>query len=287
MLTSLARVVAVLGKGGVGKTTVAAGLARLAREVGPTVFVEFGDGASGQRALGPRPGVTHRVVTPDEAIARGARGLFGSALLARMALDNFAMRPLLKVAPAVREVAMLEAVRQIADEHPTARVIVDMPATGHGVAWLRTARQGREFLGAGPLFELCDRLTRDLVAPGRLSPVIVTLPERLVLGETLELARALSAEVGLPAAALVLNRVPQGLPPGALAALTALEATGWAEPRMRAIVDARLARASEVATALDLARGDRLPHWCVPLHPGDPGADAVAEALRPASAEAA
>ncbi|MDB4929917.1 MAG: Arsenical pump-driving ATPase, partial [Myxococcaceae bacterium] len=207
---SLAPAVLVMGKGGVGKTTVAAALATLEAETrGDAVLVEFGDGESGRRALGPKhKGVEHVVITAAEAIQRAATPLFGSVTLAKIALNNFAMRPLLRAAPAIRELAMLESVRQVVAARPGVRVVVDMPATGHAVAWLRTAAQGREFLAAGPMFDLCDRVARELVSPGCASIVVVTLPERLVLEETLELCESLARDVGLAVARVVVNRVP-------------------------------------------------------------------------------
>ena len=106
----------VTGKGGVGKTTVAASLAVMDAELrGFAALVEFGDGQSGKRALAGTGGlVEHIVVRPEEALRRGATPLFGSATLARLALGNFAMKPLVRAAPAVRELAMLESVRQLA-----------------------------------------------------------------------------------------------------------------------------------------------------------------------------
>src|SRR6516162_9234947 len=108
--STLARIVFVTGKGGVGKTTVAAGLAAHA---GPSqgVLVEFGDGEAGKRALGGRSAmVEHLVVRAEDALARAAAPLFGSGLLARIVLGNFAVKRFLAAAPAIREVAMLETV---------------------------------------------------------------------------------------------------------------------------------------------------------------------------------
>jgi arsenite-transporting ATPase len=286
MLKDLARAVVVMGKGGVGKTTVAAALATLAAGSEPAVLVEFGDGESGRRALGPSGLVEHIVILPDEALARGSKGLFGSGILSRVALDNFAMRPLLRAAPAIRELAMLESVRQILAERPRARVIVDMPATGHGIAWLRTAKQGRDFLGSGPLFSLCDRVARELIAPGRLSPVIVTLPERLVLDETLELVRALAADPGVPAAAIVVNRVPMEISPEVLAAARREASSSPAAARLQALLEARLAASHEASLALAEVSGHAVPIWRLPLRVTDPHAHEVAATLG-ALAEAA
>ncbi len=206
----LGSIVLVTGKGGVGKTTVAAGIAEAAAQRdGRSVFIEFGDGESGRRVLGRKTSVVHRVVDPRDAMERAVGNLFGSALLARVFLGNFAVRPMLQAAPAMRELAMLECVRIYADEYPGARVVVDMPATGHGLAWLRLPVQMRDMFSSGPIHDLAQRLIDRLI--GRCSVVVVTLPERLVLLETIELCRALETEVGLSPSRLVVNRFPEQL----------------------------------------------------------------------------
>jgi arsenite-transporting ATPase len=279
-------VVLVMGKGGVGKTTVAASLAVLDAEThGLSVLVEFGDGEAGRRALaGAHRGVEHIVIRPAEAIQRGATPLFGSATLAKLALGNFAMKPLLRAAPAIRELAMLESVRQVTAERPGVRVVVDMPATGHSVAWLRVPKQGRDFLGSGPLFELCDRVGRELVAPGRASIIVVTLPERLVIEETLELCAAIAADTGLAVDRIVVNRMPVTMPEAALddARALAQRPGPLAAPAaaLAAVLAAREAASAEGLAALAaLARKDHAI-WRVPLAPVDPSARDVARWLR-------
>lgn len=226
-LPPLGPIVLVTGKGGVGKTTLAAGIAEAAaaRE-GRAVLIEFGDGESGKRVLGPRSRVAHRVVDPRDAMERAVANILGSAILARLFIGNFAVRPMLRAAPAMRELAMLEVVRIYADEHPGARVVVDMPATGHGLAWLRLPVQMRDMFASGPIHDLAQRLIDRLVSPGRTSVVVVTLPERLVLSETIELCRALEVEVGLPPARLVVNRFPRELPAAAWDSARAIEKRG-------------------------------------------------------------
>ncbi|MEM1033577.1 MAG: ArsA-related P-loop ATPase [Myxococcota bacterium] len=258
----LAPVVFVTGKGGVGKTSIAAGLAVAAVAQGrEAIFVEFADGAAGDRALGAdRRAVKRVVIEPKKAVLDAAKPLFGSSLLARLALDNFAMKPFIGAAPAVRELAMLALVQQTAERHPRARVVVDMPATGHSVAWLRVPAQGRDLIRYGPLYDLCARLARDLVAPGKASVAVVSLAERMVLRETLELCQRLSEEVGLPAQRLFVNRVPRRLPEGAVAAAADLAAHAT-DPSVRSAAEPlveRLAQRDAVSHELDRTLEDIL-----------------------------
>lgn len=221
-------IVLVTGKGGVGKTTLAAGLAEAARRRdGQAMLIEFGDGESGKRVLGRGSKVTHRVVDPRAAMEQAIADLLGSTLLAKLFLGNFAVRPMLRAAPAIRELAMLERVRAYADEMPAGtRVVVDMPSTGHGLTWLRLPVQMRDMFASGPIHDLAVRVINRISSPERCSVVVVTLPERLVLTETVELCHALDHDVKLPPARLVVNRLPTEMPPAAFDEARAMVARG-------------------------------------------------------------
>jgi anion-transporting ArsA/GET3 family ATPase len=218
-----------------------------------------------------------------------AAELFGSALLAKVVTGNFAMKSLLRAAPALRELGQLEAVRRISVERPRARIVVDMPATGHGIAWLRLPAQMRDLLGGGPLQELSARLARDLVAKDKSSVVIVTLPERLVLEETLELAEAMQHEVGLSPSRIVVNRVPEAIPAHALKEASRLARSEAGGARAAAtlveVLAARDQARSEALSALaEATQGLALAPVLVRDAPTDPSAATVADWL---AAEAA
>jgi anion-transporting ArsA/GET3 family ATPase len=286
----LAPAVLVTGKGGVGKTLVAAGLAvAAAKRDGRAVYVEFGDGESGARALGARhPEVKHVVLDPARAVVDAAAGLFGSRRLARLALGNFAMRPLLEAAPAIRELALLELARQVVSKHPGVRVVFDMPATGHSVAWLRVVREVKRVTAKGPLHELCAKLESELLTPSRSSVVVVTLPERLVLAETLSLCDEIESDIGLSVDRLVVNRVPTPLPDDAMWDVHHLaSASGPEANAAKQLADYLQGRSSvhrEVFRALDSTvrqpngRGDK-GLTLLPLIPREPKAETAADWL--------
>jgi anion-transporting ArsA/GET3 family ATPase len=282
----LSPIVLVTGKGGVGKTTLAAGLAEAAaRRDGKAVLVEFGDAESGRRVLGSGSKVKHEVVEPKVALERSVARLLGSKMLAKIFIGNFAVRRMLRAAPALRELAMLDAVGQIADKAKGKRVVVDMPATGHGLAWLRLPVQMRDLFGSGGLYELSERLVHRLVAPRACSVVVVTLPERMVLQETLELCGALEREVGMPPARLVVNRFPTPLPTGALEQARSVSARGDgladAATRLVEVLEARESARNEAIATLREAPtlGVEIEPLLLPLAASDPNAGQVAEWL--------
>jgi anion-transporting ArsA/GET3 family ATPase len=286
----LAPAVLVTGKGGVGKTLVAAGLAvAAAKQEGRAVYVEFGDGESGARAFGDqRDRVEHLVLDPTTAVVEAAAGLFGSRRLAKLALGNFAMRPLLEAAPAIRELAVLELARQVVAKRPGVRVVFDMPATGHSVAWLRVVKEVKDVTARGPLHELCAKLESELLSPSRASVVVVTLPERMVLSETLSLCEEIEAEIGLSVDRLVVNRVPTPLPDEALGDVHRLaKAAGPEAEAAKHLADVLRSRSTvrrEVFDALDATvrqrrgRGEK-GLTLLPLIAREPKADTVADWL--------
>lgn len=278
----LSPIVLVTGKGGVGKTTIAAGLAAAAaRTDGKAVLVEFGDGDSGKRVLAGarKSGVMHEIVEPGNALEKSVGRLLGSRMLAKVFIGNFAVRRMLRAAPALRELAMLDAVGQIADNAKGRRVVVDMPATGHGLAWLRLPMQMRDLFGSGGLYELSERLVHRLVAPSMCSIVVVTLPERMVLQETLELCVALAREVGMPPARLIVNRFPAPLAEGALEQARSLGVPAAAQ--LIEVLEARVAARDEALVTLRSAssNGVDLRPLLLPEAQFDPTALQVADWL--------
>ena len=216
IIPPLGRLVLVLGKGGVGKTTVATALARAtAARGGPCALVAFGD--AGEATARSSDGVERITLDAEAALATAAVPLFRSAVVSRLVLANFAISRLARAAPVLRELALLECVRQIAKARPGAVVVVDMPATGHGVAWLRAPRQVLSLLPPGPARRFVEAVELEMNG-AQASSVVVTLPEPLPLRESVELCQALRDTVGRSPAWLVVNRVPRQLSRHALPA---------------------------------------------------------------------
>src|SRR3990172_6110912 len=149
------RLVIVTGKGGTGKTAVAAALAVAAARSGLRVLVaEVSPDEQIPRRLAPgspdsgyagreiRPGLTSMQIDPFEALAEYLGLQIGTQAIVRRVLATQAFRQLMNAAPGWRELITLGKIWHLAQMRSGSRprydlIVVDAPATGHGVAFLR------------------------------------------------------------------------------------------------------------------------------------------------------
>lgn len=282
-----APVVYVTGKGGVGKTTVAAAIAYDASTRGQrAALVEFDDGEAGARTLGDAQShVAHIVLQYDKALIDTLGSVLGAKIIARALVSHPALRRLISAVPALREFAFLDRVCALASSKRYDRIVVDLPASGHALDWLRVPNAFARFLGRSPLGNLGRRIHDEVVAVGRSEVIVVTLAEPLVVKETEQLCERLRRELGTVPALVVVNRVMQPDPDGAWEAITALaeQLPTLADDasELMDILRARGDQADDTAYALGLARSVEarvvLP---LPEAPHDPAAAEVAAWLR-------
>jgi anion-transporting ArsA/GET3 family ATPase len=84
-------------------------------------------------------------------------------------------------------------------------VVLDAPATGHGVAILEAPRTFAEIARVGPIHRQGRTIDAMLSDPARTGVVVVARPEEMPVNEALALERALAARVGLPVSLVVAN----------------------------------------------------------------------------------
>lgn len=204
----LARLVLVMGKGGVGKTTVARGLAATFAARGlSTALVELGSGAGAPDLVDTDEGAFVCVrISESSALLETATEVFGSARAARLVFGNFAVKQLASVIPGVREYSLLVAARARLATYE--RVVIDMPATGHGISWLSAAKQLAQLVPHGRARAQAEALDAALRDERETAYVLVTLAEPMVLAESNELEQALVSRLGVHITHTVLNRVP-------------------------------------------------------------------------------
>jgi anion-transporting ArsA/GET3 family ATPase len=206
------RVVFVTGKGGVGKSTVAAALARAeADRTGSAMLVELEGATAAERSLDDESEEIRVVIIAYlDALQAAITRMASSRLLARVVVQQRALARVLRAVPAIRELVALERVRELVAES-SSRVFVDLPASGHAVDWLRVPAAAERFLRVGPAARMCRDILDQVIAPRRSALVVVSTAEPMVASETRELCARLSLELGRSPELVIANRVPPPL----------------------------------------------------------------------------
>jgi anion-transporting ArsA/GET3 family ATPase len=208
------RLVFVTGKGGVGKTTVAACLARIAARRGKRVIVcEIAREDRGHAETEIAPLIHEIAIAPDHAMREYLTDQIGSTL-SRVMTASRVFTYLAAAAPGMGELLTIGKVWDLAQldqrrtgDTPYDLVILDAPATGHALGMLRTPRTYREVARVGPISRQAGRIDGFLRDPSLTGVVAVAAPEEMPVNETIDFIDALDAEMGMAPAAVVVNGV--------------------------------------------------------------------------------
>jgi anion-transporting ArsA/GET3 family ATPase len=266
----------VTGKGGVGKTTVVATLAHRFAKQGKRVLVAE-TGKERLSALFGRPELPTQItelsprlfgvlLDPDVALKEYGRIVLKSDRLVSALFDNALVRGFFHGAPGLKEWAALgkawfHSTELLADGSPRFDVVIlDAPATGHGLDMLRVPKTIVELSPPGVLRADAERAWAQFRDPAQSGVVVVTLPEEMPVNESLELCDVLGGELGLPLAALVVNQVVGEIfIPSERSALAALEEPSDVEPTAQALAAGIRRAAREQIQAESLQRLAQLP----------------------------
>ncbi|MBU0553392.1 arsenic transporter [Myxococcota bacterium] len=220
------RVHLITGKGGVGRTTLTAALAKAAAAHGRrTLVCDVSDPDVGRSALGAALGAAldahPRPLAPNLWGARliseeGHRGFLRSVLpkaLVNGALRSKAIHRFLAGAPSFYEMGiMYHLLTWLRAEAPDGApmyevIVVDMPATGHALAFTSLPEILLRLMPKGPIARALREGQGYLNDPQRAAAWVVTLPEKLPVSEALELVEGL-AQTQMPVGGVLINRMP-------------------------------------------------------------------------------
>jgi len=212
------RLLFVTGKGGVGKTTVAAALGLLAAEHGKRTLVAEVD-AKGNLAdffevaatsFQPRevaPGLHAMTMHTEDSLKEYLRLQLKLPLVARLGPLARTFDFLATAAPGVKEVLTVGKFLWEVRERHWDLVVVDAVATGHVVAQLAAPQGIREMVKVGLVREQTGWMLDLLGDPAVTGAVIVASPEEMPVTETIELSGRIAKETNVDLAAVVVNRV--------------------------------------------------------------------------------
>jgi anion-transporting ArsA/GET3 family ATPase len=280
------RVVIVAGKGGVGKTTVTAALARAAARTGLSVLVVEVEGKSGLAGLfGQRPfdydevvlsrgggpdgagDIRARTLTPDGALMEYLED-HGMHRVSKRLVQSGAMEIVATAAPGIKDILILGKVKSLERERRPERradlIVLDAPAAGHAISFLRSPRGLLDAVSVGPINAQAADVLEMLTDPRRCSVMLVTLPEETPVNELVETAYSLEDEVGISLGPVFVNGLYPPLAGMDVDPDTAAAAAGGAFLRAGE-ADALLAAARFRQRRLDLQHeqvtrlGERLP----------------------------
>lgn len=222
-----ARVLIVAGKGGVGKTTVAAAIARMGADAGLRVLVVEVEGRSGLARLFAHPEllsyeeavlatgrgggeVRARTLTPDDALVEYLQD-HGMRRISKRLSSTGTLDVVATAVPGIKDILVLGKVKQLERaaaaglEGAADLLVVDAPAAGHAVQFLASARGLIDAVAVGPIRTQAADVVEMLGDPTRCQVVLVTLAEETPVNEVVETGFHLEDRAGVSLAPLVVN----------------------------------------------------------------------------------
>ena len=231
-------VIIVAGKGGVGKTAVTAACAVAASSVGLRTLVVEVEGKGGLAAMfgsnrltydelelvpagsgagrsGPERGavggVTARTITPDDALLDYLRD-HGMQRISNRLVSTGALDMISTAVPGIRDILVLGKIQQLERGGEFDLILVDAPAAGHAISFLRSASGLADAVKVGPISTQARDVLELLDDPDRCRVVLVTVPEETPVNELIETAYSLEDEVGVALGPVIVNGVLDELP---------------------------------------------------------------------------
>jgi arsenite-transporting ATPase len=201
------RVVVVAGKGGVGKTTVTAVIARAASDSGRRVLAVELDGKPALAELLPDLEVLG--ISAPDALDEYLRDN-GFARIAKRLNRTGVIDMVGTAAPGIDDIVVLGKIKQLERSGAYDLIVVDGPAAGHAITFLTSAAGLAASVRSGPVRSQADAVLELLHDPERCQVVLVTLPETTPVNEVIETAFALEEDVGVQLGPVVVNGVDLG-----------------------------------------------------------------------------
>jgi hypothetical protein len=217
------KLLVITGKGGVGKTTIAAAVGLLAASSGRrTIVVEVGQESRLPSLFGvaaPQPGVETRLaerlssisIDPDRALLEWLQVL-GGRVSGRVLASSGTFQYFAAAAPGAKELVTMVKVWQLTRGGARGSrsgnydlVVLDAPATGHALGMLGSPQTFGAIARVGPIAGQARQLQELLQTPSRTAYLAVALATEMAVTEVLELQEGLERQLGRDLSAVIVN----------------------------------------------------------------------------------
>lgn len=299
------KLILVVGKGGVGRSTVAAALAGQLAQQGKKVLLfetnandRFGNyfdkPAVGTDVVPLAPNLSAVNATPASALAEYGMMILKFKSVYEMVFENRVTRAFLRAIPGLDDYALLgkawfhttEGLSSSGRGKPRwDTVVFDMPASGHSFSMLKIPQVITETVPEGPLTRDARTIKQLLADPARTSAVLVTLAEEMPANEAIELETKLTG-LGIVPQQLIVNQVAPDHFPHDTPVTRVLDALLSADPLTTPLAEAtahaslsRDRRALNAQYLAELAKRAKTPIMELPLLFADPLGPAHVRAL--------
>ena len=223
------KILIVSGKGGVGKTTVAAALALVAARHGRRVCIAdvdrkgslarlFGGSELGHNPRELAPGVWGMNISPEEALGEYLDVQYHMKRVSRVFTSTHFVDYITTAAPGLKDILVLGKIWYLEQGREGGgspvdfdTIVVDAPAAGHMLTFLSAPMGLSDAIRVGPVRRQSDWLVQMLRDPMRTRVHLVTLPEEMPVAETRETSEALHAKIGIDPGTVFANAVYQEL----------------------------------------------------------------------------
>jgi hypothetical protein len=242
------QLIVLTGKGGVGKTTIAAATGLLAARRGlRTIVVEVGEQSRVPALFGQpahEPGVERSLgerlscmsIDPDLALLQWLQAL-GGRVSGRLLASSGTFQYFAAAAPGAKELVTMVKIWELTQGKRWQRraagydlVVLDAPASGHALGLLRSPRTFGAIARVGPVAGQAQKVQALLQDPTRSAYVAVALGTEMAVTETIELDGGLREQLGRPLDAVVLNALlPRRFTPAELRRIAALNGDAHAD----------------------------------------------------------
>ena len=219
------RLVFVTGKGGVGKSTISIALGLAAARQGKrTIVCEIAGQETASRVFRRAEIGFHEVevaenlwaisIDPDESLREYLLLQLKVRAMRDMLVRSKIFNYLAAATPGLKELVTIGKIWELAQPHRRVKkardydlVIVDAPATGHGVGFLQTPRTFAGIARVGPVHSQAQELDRFITDHVTTGVAIVSLPEEMPVNESAFLEEQLRSQIGASVDRVYMNAI--------------------------------------------------------------------------------